>query len=150
MRTKPSGIPLRHVVLRNFIILTSYQPHHTPLTQCGHSDRNLYPYRRQWHDSHDVKTLQYQKMHERMYERRKHELQKSGLDRSGTQHTMDSGITQSAYGGGSGIDLATAVIALKEVDVGEEPFRGSWYGIDDGNILLSSHLDDPPPSEPSK
>lgn len=97
-----------------------------------------------------VKTLQYQKMHERMYERRKQELQKSGLDRSGTQHTMDSGITQSAYGGGGGIDLATAVIALKEVDVGEEPFRGSWYGIDDGNILLSSHLDDPPPSEPSK
>lgn len=69
-----------------------------------------------------VKTLQHQKM----YERRMQELeQKQGarLNRSQTHYTMD---------GGGNLDLATAVIALKEVDVGEE---------NDGTFLTSSHLD---------
>jgi len=86
---------------------------------------------------HYVKTLQHQKM----YERRRQELeqqQQFRLNRSQTQHTVGG-----HHDGmdGNNLDLATAVIALKEVDVGEEPFTGGWYDDNDGTVLLSSHLD---------
>ncbi|KAK3809189.1 MAG: hypothetical protein J3Q66DRAFT_353179 [Benniella sp.] len=88
---------------------------------------------------HYVKTLQHQKM----YERRRQELeqqQQFRLNRSQTQHTV-GGHQHDGMDGGNNLDLATAVIALKEVDVGEEPFRGGWYDDNDGTVLLSSHLD---------
>ncbi|KAF9365534.1 hypothetical protein BGX34_009572 [Mortierella sp. NVP85] len=87
-----------------------------------------------------VKTLQHQKM----YERRRQELeqqQQFRLNRSQTQHTVAGGHHYDGMDGGNNLDLATAVIALKEVDVGEEPFTGGWYDDNDGTVLLSSHLD---------
>ncbi|KAF8925818.1 hypothetical protein EDD21DRAFT_390994 [Dissophora ornata] len=87
-----------------------------------------------------IKTLQHQKQYEK---RRLEESQYPGnaaLHRSGTHHTVHRG------GHGSsdedeGPDLATGVIALKDVDFGEEPLRGTLRGVDDGAVLLSSHLD---------
>ncbi|KAG0363280.1 hypothetical protein BGZ54_008216 [Gamsiella multidivaricata] len=77
-----------------------------------------------------VKTLQHQKY----YEIRRRDL---ALQRSGTQYTFDG----HDVGEDEGQDLATGVIGLREVDVGEESIKGANDGIEDGTILLSSHLD---------
>ncbi|KAF9962798.1 hypothetical protein BGZ65_007890 [Modicella reniformis] len=80
---------------------------------------------------HYIKTLQHQKMYEL---RKLEDKQKFGLNRSETQHTImdNNGNPVGGVGGeGGSIDLATGVIALRDVDVGEEPFRGAWYGLDD-------------------
>ncbi|KAF9428385.1 hypothetical protein BGZ94_002563 [Podila epigama] len=83
-----------------------------------------------------VKTLQ----HHKQYERRRQEQIRNhtGPVRSGTQETFIDG---GYYDGGSGLDLATAVINLREVDVGEESIATPVNGVEAGTILLSSHLE---------
>ncbi|KAF9195683.1 hypothetical protein BGZ50_003853 [Haplosporangium sp. Z 11] len=110
-----------------------------------------------------IKTLQ----HHRQYEMRREQEAKQNpyLGRSGTHYTFiehgkkheqghrygrgRGGISRGAYGNDKdsdddqdGPDFATTVIALKEVDLGEEPIReGKATSVEDGTILLSSHLD---------
>ncbi|KAF9915145.1 hypothetical protein BX616_006815 [Lobosporangium transversale] len=89
-----------------------------------------------------VKTLQHQKQYERrMREMGQRQAQGSHhrLHRQGTHHTI---LRQGENDDNNdGVDLATSVIQLKEIDVGEEPMMGSWNNIEDDTMLLSSHLD---------
>lgn len=95
--------------------------------------------------SHYVRTLQHHKQYE--MRRRQEQQQKLYLNRSGTQHTtMGDYDRENPFGQGAEetLDLTTSVIELREVDVGEEPMSISYEGLDgveDGTILLSSHLD---------
>ncbi|KAG0264360.1 hypothetical protein BG011_006966 [Mortierella polycephala] len=112
---------------------------------------------------HYAKTLQ----HHRQYEKRREQEAKQNpyLGRSGTHYTFmedmkkhgqghgygrgHGSISRGTYGDDNdgdddqdGLDLATAMIALKEVDLGEDPIReGEATNVEDGTILLSSHLD---------
>ncbi|CAO3570355.1 unnamed protein product [Mortierella alpina] len=95
--------------------------------------------------SHYVRTLQHHKQYEM---RRKQEQQQNPyLNRSGTQHTTMGDFERTnpfEQGADEAFDLTTSVIELREVDVGEEPMSISYEGMDgveDGTILLSSHLD---------
>ncbi|KAF9104642.1 hypothetical protein BGX27_010006 [Mortierella sp. AM989] len=85
---------------------------------------------------HYIKTLQHQKQYER---RRQQDSMSATVHRMGTQDSLFG------YGDGEGeddsIELATGVINLRDIDVGEEPITGPWNPIEDGTILLSSHLD---------
>ncbi|KAF9570493.1 hypothetical protein EC968_001767 [Mortierella alpina] len=95
--------------------------------------------------SHYVRTLQ----HHKQYERRRMQEQQQNpyLNRSGTQHTTMGdfdGANPFGQDAEESFDLTTSVIELREVDVGEEPMSISYEGMDgveDGTILLSSHLD---------
>ncbi|KAF9409124.1 hypothetical protein BGZ94_002073 [Podila epigama] len=82
-----------------------------------------------------VKTQQ----HSRHYERRRQmEEGYSGLNRSGTHYTYKHDPEQ------DGVDLATGMIALKEVEMGEESIMTPLSGLETGAILVSTHL----PSRP--
>ncbi|KAF9935521.1 hypothetical protein BGZ67_003379 [Mortierella alpina] len=95
--------------------------------------------------SHYVRTLQHHKQYE--MRRMQEQLQNPYLNRSGTQHTTMGdfdGANPFGQDVDESFDLTTSVIELREVDVGEEPMSISYEGMDgveDGTILLSSHLD---------
>ncbi|KAF9327075.1 hypothetical protein BG006_009582 [Podila minutissima] len=94
------------------------------------------------HHGQYVKTLQHHKQYER---RRQEELRlNSGLARSGTQESMARLGGNNYYGYDDEDDdlgLATGVLRLREVDLGEESISGSVNGLEAGTILLSSHLE---------
>ncbi|KAF9949552.1 hypothetical protein BGZ72_008691 [Mortierella alpina] len=95
--------------------------------------------------SHYVRTLQHHKQYE--MRRMQEQQQNPYLNRSGTQHTIMGEFDRENpfdQGADESFDLTTSVIELREVDVGEEPMSISYEGMDgveDGTILLSSHLD---------
>ncbi|KAG0325501.1 hypothetical protein BG000_001777 [Podila horticola] len=94
------------------------------------------------HHGQYVKTLQHHKQYER---RRQEELRLNlGLARSGTQESMGRLGGYKNYGYDDDDDdlgLATGVLRLREVDLGEESISGSVNGLEAGTILLSSHLE---------
>ncbi|KAI1307894.1 hypothetical protein EDD11_004366 [Mortierella claussenii] len=73
-----------------------------------------------------VKTLQHQKQ----YERRRRDLEQQSahhpLHRQSTQYSFQEYDAEL-----DGVDLATGMVHLREVDVGEEPISEAWDGIDD-------------------
>jgi len=90
------------------------------------------------HHGQYVKTLQHHKQYER---RRQEELRlNSGLARSGTHESLVSRFGHVGYDD-EDLGLATGVLRLREVDLGEESISGSVNGVEAGTILLSSHLE---------
>ncbi|KAG0018595.1 hypothetical protein BGZ81_010165 [Podila clonocystis] len=93
------------------------------------------------HHGQYVKTLQHHKQYER---RRQEELRlNSGLVRAGTQESISSlgGNIDGYDDEEDDLGLATGVLRLREVDLGEESISGSVNGLEAGTILLSSHLE---------
>ncbi|KAG0025429.1 hypothetical protein BGZ82_010038 [Podila clonocystis] len=93
------------------------------------------------HHGQYVKTLQHHKQYER---RRQEELRLNlGLARSGTQESISrlSGYNDGYDDEDDDLGLATGVLRLREVDLGEESISGSVNGLEAGTILLSSHLE---------
>lgn len=90
------------------------------------------------HHGQYVKTLQHHKQYER---RRQEELRlNSGLARSGTHESLMGRFGHVGYDD-EDLGLATGVLRLREVDLGEESISGSVNGVEAGTILLSSHLE---------
>ncbi|KAF9159642.1 hypothetical protein BGX20_002848, partial [Mortierella sp. AD010] len=95
---------------------------------------------------HYVKTIQFQKQFERHREQFSSD---NSIQRMGTQDSLfgsnhaNSGVGSAGTGAidDDGVYLPTGVINLPDIDLGEEPISGSWDPIEDGNILLSSHID---------
>ncbi|KAF9130825.1 hypothetical protein BGW39_002579 [Mortierella sp. 14UC] len=85
-----------------------------------------------------IKTLQ----HNKQYEKRRHDISRqqpqNGLNRKITSN--QHAILNDDYH--DGVDLATAVLQLKEVEMGEESIMIPLQTLETGTILVSSHLDD--------
>ncbi|KAF9903686.1 hypothetical protein EC991_003461 [Linnemannia zychae] len=85
-----------------------------------------------------VKTLQ----HHKQYEKRRHDFNRqqpqNGLNRAITSNQYT--ILKDDYH--DGVDLATAVLQLKDVEMGEESIMIPLQTLETGTILVSSHLDD--------
>ncbi|KAF9992124.1 hypothetical protein BGZ80_002375 [Entomortierella chlamydospora] len=96
---------------------------------------------------HYVKTIQFQKQFERHREQLSSDnsIQRMGTQDSlfGSSHAGRGGVGSAGTGAvdDDGVYFATGVIDLRDIDFGEEPISGSWDPIEDGNILLSSHID---------
>ncbi|KAG0374648.1 hypothetical protein BGX24_010125 [Mortierella sp. AD032] len=85
-----------------------------------------------------IKTLQ----HNKQYEKRRHDINRqqpqNGLNRKVTSNQY--AILNDEYH--DGVDLATAVLQLKDVEMGEESIMIPLQTLETGTILVSSHLDD--------
>ncbi|KAF9350884.1 hypothetical protein BGX26_010967 [Mortierella sp. AD094] len=92
---------------------------------------------------HYVKTVQFQKQFERHREQLSSD---SSIQRMGTRDSLfgNNNVSGGGTGGaGAGADddgvyLATGVIALRDIDFGEEPISGSWDPIEDGERFLET------------
>ncbi|KAG0263212.1 hypothetical protein BGZ95_003856 [Linnemannia exigua] len=85
-----------------------------------------------------IKTLQ----HNKQYEKRRHDI-----NRQHPQNGLNRNITSNHYAilndeYHDGLDLATAVLQLKDVEMGEESIMIPLQTLETGTILVSSHLDD--------
>ncbi|KAK3836213.1 MAG: hypothetical protein J3R72DRAFT_204549 [Linnemannia gamsii] len=85
-----------------------------------------------------IKTLQ----HNKQYEKRRHDI-----NRQQPQNGLNRKVTSNQYAMlndeyHDGVDLATAVLQLKDVEVGEESIMIPLQTLETGTILVSSHLDD--------
>ncbi|KAF9432772.1 hypothetical protein BGZ76_010331 [Entomortierella beljakovae] len=99
------------------------------------------------HDLADNQQSMYHKIlqHQKHYNNKKQREYESGMVmRMGTQDSFMNNVNNNNCKEEEGSELSTGVIALADIDVGEEPVRYTYNAVEDGMFLLTSPLESSP------